>query len=67
MAFGGYPNAIIILVEERGFFFELVVTDHPLFLFASGGLRGGDGAFDTVYDPAVLCGISLYVIVGEHG
>lgn len=55
-----------MLVEEGGLFLGKVVTDHPFFLLTSGGLGGGDGSLDTVDDPAVLGGIALDIIVGEH-
>lgn len=56
-AFGDYPNALLLLIEEGGLFLELIAAYHPLLLLTAGGLGGGDGALDTVDDPAVFVGI----------
>lgn len=64
--FGGYPNVLLLLIEEGGLFLELIVAYHPLLLLTTGGFGGGDGALDTVDDPAVFVGIALDIIIGEH-
>ena len=55
-----------MLIEEGGFFLELLVAYHPLLLLTTGGLGGGDGTLDTVDDPVVFVGIALDIIIGEH-
>ena len=55
-----------MLVQESGFFFDLVVADHPLLLLASRDLRGWDYTLDAMDMPPVLRGVSLCVVVKEH-